>query len=102
MHNVPVKEIENQIDAVFEDIEIDAVKLGMLPTTEIIEAVANKLKEYKPPYIVCDPVLEATSGDSLSESGTVAVRSRKNGDMGTESLDTFIADVRKEIDELAR
>lgn len=70
--NVPVDEIEKQIDAVFEDIEIDAVKLGMLPTKEIIAAVANKLKEYKPPYIVCDPVLEATSGDSLSESGTVA------------------------------
>lgn len=69
--NVPVDEIEKQIDAVFEDIEIDAVKLGMLPTAEIIKAAAKKLNEYKPPFIVCDPVLEATSGDSLSESGTI-------------------------------
>ena len=69
--NVPVDEIEKQIDAVFEDIEIDAVKLGMLPTKEIIKAVAAKIRQYKPDYVVCDPVLEATSGDSLSESGTV-------------------------------
>lgn len=67
--NVPVREIELQIDAVFEDVEIDAVKLGMLPTAEIIEAVAKKLRQYKPAHIVCDPVMVATSGDALSESG---------------------------------
>lgn len=67
--NMPVREIELQIDAVFEDIEIDAVKLGMLPTAGIIEAVAAKLRQYKPAHIVCDPVMVATSGDSLSESG---------------------------------
>lgn len=70
--NVPVSEIELQIDAVFEDVEINAVKLGMLPTAEIIEAVAEKLRQYKPAHIVCDPVLVATSGDALSESGTAA------------------------------
>ena len=67
--NVPVREIELQIDAVFEDIEIDAVKLGMLPTAEIIEAAAGRLRRYKPAHIVCDPVMVATSGDALSESG---------------------------------
>ncbi len=67
--NVPVNEIENQIDAVFEDIEVDAVKLGMLPTTEIIGAVAEKLRQYKPRIVVCDPVMIATSGDALSENG---------------------------------
>lgn len=70
--NVPAEEIERQIDAVFEDIEVSAVKLGMLPTAEIIGAVAKKLRQYKPGFIVCDPVLVATSGDALSESGTVA------------------------------
>lgn len=69
VHNVPVEEIEKQIDAVFEDVKIDAVKLGMLPTAEIIRAVADKLRKYKPPFIVCDPVMVATSGDALSESG---------------------------------
>lgn len=68
VHNVPVKEIEAQIDAVFEDIEIDSVKLGMLPTVEIIRAVAEKLREYKPKFVVCDPVMVATSGDALSEN----------------------------------
>ena len=68
VHNVPVNEIEAQIDAVFEDIEIDSVKLGMLPTVEIIRAVAAKLVQYKPKFVVCDPVMIATSGDALSEN----------------------------------
>ena len=69
--NVPVEEIQKQIDAVFEDIHVDAVKLGMLPTAEIISAVADKLNEYKPSIIVCDPVMVATSGDALSEGGSI-------------------------------
>ena len=68
VHNVPVSEIEAQIDAVFEDIEIDSVKLGMLPTVEIIKSVAAKLTQYKPKFVVCDPVMIATSGDALSEN----------------------------------
>lgn len=69
--NVPEDEIKKQIDAVFEDIHVDGVKLGMLPTCEIISAVSEKLNQYKPSVIVCDPVMVATSGDSLSEDGTV-------------------------------
>ena len=68
VHNVPVNEIEAQIDAVFEDIEVESVKLGMLPTVEIIRAVAAKLIQYKPKFVVCDPVMIATSGDALSEN----------------------------------
>lgn len=64
--NLPANEVEQQLDAVFEDIGIDAVKLGMLPSAEIIRAVAKKLEQYKPKNIVCDPVLVATSGDELS------------------------------------
>lgn len=75
--NVPVEEIQKQIDAVFEDIHVDAVKLGMLPTAEIISAVADKLNEYKPSIIVCDPVMVATSGDALSEGGTVSAMREK-------------------------
>ena len=62
------------------------------------EKIGYKIREAqleKVPYML-------VIGDKECESGTVAVRSRKNGDMGIESLDTFIADVRKEIDELAR
>ncbi len=70
-HNVPADDVRNQLDAVFEDIEFSAVKLGMLPTPEIIEAVAEKLARYAPPHIVCDPVLSAASGDTLSGSGVI-------------------------------
>ena len=69
--NIPADEVGKQIDAVFEDIEIDAVKLGMLPTAEIIKTTAEKLAVYKPAHIVCDPVFAATSGDALSESGVI-------------------------------
>lgn len=72
VHNVPVNEIELQIDAVFEDVEISAVKLGMLPTVEIIEAVGRKLRQYKPAHVVCDPVMVATSGDALSENNVAS------------------------------
>lgn len=75
--NVPADEIKKQIDAVFEDIKVDAVKLGMLPTTEIISAVADKLSQYKPPFVVCDPVMVATSGDSLTAENTVGIMKEK-------------------------
>lgn len=71
VYNVKTQEIEKQIDAVFEDIEVDSVKLGMLPEVEIIKAVSAKLKQYSPKFIVCDPVMTATSGDTLSGVGTV-------------------------------
>lgn len=69
--NMSADEVAKQIEAVFEDIEISAVKLGMLPTKEIIEVVAAALSNYKPAHIVCDPVLVATSGDTLSNSGVI-------------------------------
>lgn len=69
--NVPAEEVAKQIDAVFEDIEISAVKLGVLPTADIIKVVAEKLAEYKPAHIVCDPVLAAESGDALTENDVI-------------------------------
>lgn len=49
--------IAKQIDAVFEDIEVNAVKIGMLSTPECMKAVAMKLLQYKPQNIVIDPVM---------------------------------------------
>lgn len=69
--NISADEVAKQIDAVFEDIEISAVKLGMLPSEEIITAVAEKLKQYGASHIVCDPVLVATSGDALSQNSVI-------------------------------
>ncbi|MGQ0445803.1 MAG: bifunctional hydroxymethylpyrimidine kinase/phosphomethylpyrimidine kinase [Beijerinckiaceae bacterium] len=55
-----------QIDAVFEDIAVAAVKIGMLASPAVVEAVAERLAYHKPRFIVLDPVLTATSGETLS------------------------------------
>lgn len=60
--------IEKQIDAVFEDIEVDAVKIGMLSTPECMKAVAKKLLQYKPQNVVIDPVMYAKNGCPLMKS----------------------------------
>lgn len=57
--------IKNQIDAVFEDITPDAVKIGMLSGTEQMNAVAEKLKQYRPVNTVIDPVMLAKGGHCL-------------------------------------
>lgn len=63
--DVPVRFIEDQIRSCFEDIDIHAVKIGMLSSPEIIETVAKTLEEYNPTHIVLDPVMVASSGDAL-------------------------------------
>lgn len=59
--------IEKQIDAVFEDIRPDAVKIGMLSSPACMCAVAGKLNQYKPQNIVIDPVMVAKNGCPLME-----------------------------------
>ena len=55
-----------QIDAIFEDIDVAAVKIGMLASAAVVAAVADRLAFHKPRFIVLDPVLAATSGEALS------------------------------------
>jgi len=57
--------VSNQLDCIFNDIYPDAVKIGMVSNSELIEAIANKLKEYNAKNIVVDPVMVATSGSKL-------------------------------------
>lgn len=66
IYKVPIKTIENQIDILFEDFTINAVKTGMLYDEEIIKCVAKKISKYTLSPVI-DPVMVATSGDSLSE-----------------------------------
>lgn len=54
-----------QIDAVFEDIYPDAVKIGMVSSAELIKIIAERLKYYKAKNVVIDPVMVSTSGSSL-------------------------------------
>lgn len=62
---VPAEFVKAQIDTLFEDVRIDAVKIGMLDRSDLIETVADALERYKPKYVVLDPVMIAKSGDRL-------------------------------------
>ncbi|HOP65018.1 MAG TPA: bifunctional hydroxymethylpyrimidine kinase/phosphomethylpyrimidine kinase [Spirochaetota bacterium] len=57
--------IKDQIDAVFEDINVDGVKVGMLSGIDQMKAVAEKLREYSPANVVIDPVMIAKGGCAL-------------------------------------
>ncbi|MTI47526.1 bifunctional hydroxymethylpyrimidine kinase/phosphomethylpyrimidine kinase [Sporosalibacterium faouarense] len=57
--------IEKQIDAIFTDIEVDCLKIGMVSQTSTIKIIAKKLKEYQPKNIVLDPVMISKSGYDL-------------------------------------
>lgn len=65
------KFLKEQIDAVFEDIYPDAVKIGMVSSTELISVISERLKFYKAKNIVVDPVMVATSGSALMKSDAV-------------------------------
>ncbi len=57
--------VAQQIDAVFEDVRVDAVKIGMVATSAIAEVIADRLRYHGAPNIVLDPVMVAKSGDHL-------------------------------------
>ena len=63
--------VESQIDAVMSDIGADVVKTGMLSSAEMILCVSRKIREYNITKFVLDPVMVATSGDSLLEEDAV-------------------------------
>lgn len=57
--------VKGQIEAVFEDIRVDAVKIGMVSRPETIKVIAEALRKYKPSIIVVDPVMISKSGFPL-------------------------------------
>ena len=63
--------LEQQLDAVFEDIYPDAVKIGMVSSAELIRAIAGKLRQYEARNIVVDPVMVATSGARLIQEEAI-------------------------------
>lgn len=68
VHVPPTSFLAEQLDAVSDDVEIDAVKIGMLATAEVIDTVARWLDRVRPPVVVLDPVMVATSGDRLLDA----------------------------------
>lgn len=69
--------LEQQIDAVFEDIRPDAVKIGMVSSAALVEVIAERLVHYQAENIVADPVMVATSGSVLSQDSAVGVMKEK-------------------------
>src|SRR5206468_9046211 len=65
IHQVPQDFVTAQIDAVFGDLDVKAVKIGMVAQPATIEAIAAGLDRWQPKHIVLDPVMVATSGDRL-------------------------------------
>jgi len=65
VQNIDEKVVKAQIDAIFEDIRVDAVKIGMVSQINIINIIAERLAYYKPPIIVLDTVMVSKSGFDL-------------------------------------
>ncbi|MCF6245684.1 MAG: hydroxymethylpyrimidine/phosphomethylpyrimidine kinase, partial [Sulfurovum sp.] len=65
IHAIPIPHLIAQMEAVLGDIDFNAIKIGMLHSAEVIDAVERTLKKYNAKNIVLDPVMVATSGDNL-------------------------------------
>ena len=71
IHQVPAEFITAQIDAVFSDLAVGAVKIGMVAQLAAIEAIAAGLARWSPNHVVLDPVMVASSGDRLLAANAV-------------------------------
>lgn len=65
---IPADFLRRQLEAVFTDVSLDAVKIGMLGTVDAVRTVVAVLRAYRPPYVVLDPVLRATTGARLLDA----------------------------------
>ena len=70
IQDIDLDVVEAQMDAVFSDIGVDIIKIGMLASPEIVQIVAKTLRKYGMRRVVLDPVLRATSGASLGGDDT--------------------------------
>lgn len=71
VYDLPVSIIDAQLDAIFDDFDVAAVKTGMLSSSAIVEAVSRKLMQYKVTNLVVDPVMIAKSGHALLQTDAV-------------------------------
>lgn len=73
IHPVPGAFLKNQLEAVFEDIIVDSVKIGIINTVETAEIIAEILDRFQPGFVIFDPVMVSTSGAKLIQDETIDV-----------------------------
>src|ERR1700683_3788518 len=71
VHPVPADFVTAQMDAVLGDLDVDAVKVGMVAQRTTIDAIVAGLERWSPKHVVLDPVMVATSGDRLLDKDAV-------------------------------
>ena len=76
IHDVPAEFVAAQIDAVFSDLAVGAVKIGMVSQRGVIEAIGAGLERWRQTKVVLDPVMIATSGDKLLAPDAIDVLKR--------------------------
>jgi len=76
IHDVPAEFVATQIDAVFSDLDVSAVKIGMVSQRGVIETIAAGLARWRQSRVVLDPVMIATSGDKLLAPDAVDILRR--------------------------
>jgi len=76
IHDVPAQFVAAQMDAVFSDLAVGAVKIGMVSQSPVIETIAAGLERWRQSKVVLDPVMIATSGDKLLAPDAVDVLKR--------------------------
>jgi hydroxymethylpyrimidine/phosphomethylpyrimidine kinase len=72
IHDVPAEFVAAQVDAVFSDLDVKAVKIGMVSQRGVIATIAERLAHWRQSNVVLDPVMIATSGDRLLAPDAVA------------------------------
>ena len=108
IHTVPVETVEAQLAAVADDLPPDAVKTGMLATSELALAIAEAIERHQLPNYVLDPVMVATSGDRLLQRDaerTIAERLVPLATVVTPNLDEaqiLVGDEVRTVDEMER
>lgn len=77
IHAVPAEFVTAQIDAVFSDLAVGAVKIGMVAQPDVMDAIVAGFTRWSPKHVVLDPVMVATSGDRLLAAEAVEALRRK-------------------------
>ena len=86
IHEVPPEFLAEEIDAVFDDIRPDAVKVGMVASPPLIRVIAAKLFMHNAPHIVVDPVIVAASGSRLLSEDAADVLAAGCGRCGASAV----------------